>query len=155
MSIKRREFITTSALALIGTTVSPILANPITQNIIMVQTVAQKLLNAANKRKDKKYNQAIDIYNDIIAANPQEIRAYDGKRTTLLMQKNKEIQVVTMFQNAVSAFPNNPNFKFRLAREYMNLALGNKKLSNQIQNPQALLQQARQMLNQLKQLFLL
>lgn len=90
------------------------------------------LKSASDLRKQKKYNQAKQIYEQIISLFPNEIRAYDGMRKALLSEKNKEWEVILMFRTALALQPNNMDLKRRLYKEYMNASLGNKKIKKMI-----------------------
>ncbi|MDQ1858421.1 M48 family metallopeptidase [Chryseobacterium sp. WLY505] len=90
------------------------------------------LKSASDLRKQKQYNQAKQVYAHIISQFPNEIRAYDGMRKTLLSQKNKEWEVILMFRAALVLKPENIDLKKRLYREYMNASLGNKKIKKLI-----------------------
>ncbi|MCT2562275.1 tetratricopeptide repeat protein [Chryseobacterium herbae] len=102
------------------------------------------LKNARNFRKQGENNQAKEIYQQIISQYPNEIRAYDGMRKTLLSQKKKEWEVILMFKGALLLNPNNVALKQRLYREYFNAALGNKKIKKVINFNGRLLSEVRQ-----------
>lgn len=94
--------------------------------------VKQLLKSAADHRKQKKLVEAQNIYRQIIAQYPNEIRAYDGLRKTLLSEKNKEWEVILMFRNALALNPESIELQRRLYREYINASLGNKKVKKLI-----------------------
>jgi len=102
------------------------------------------LKQAADLRKQKKYNQAKQIYQQIITQFPNEIRAYDGMRKVLLSQKNKEWQVILLLKGALLLNPNNIELKQRLYNEYFRACLGNKKVKNLINFNGRLLSEVKQ-----------
>ncbi|WP_144283361.1 tetratricopeptide repeat protein [Chryseobacterium echinoideorum] len=102
------------------------------------------LKQAASLRKQKKYNQARQIYQQIISQFPNEIRAYDGMRKVILSQKNKEWQVILLFKGALLQNPNNVELKQRLYNEYFRACLGNKKVKNLVNFNGRLLSEVKQ-----------
>lgn len=153
MKTNRRKFIINSSLTFIGLGIS----NSVLGNIVsfsssetLVETIAQKLQRAANKRRNGNFNQAKIIYSDVIAIDSNEIRAYDGIRKILLQNKYKELEVLQLYLTGLNNNPTNAVFKERVAKEYMRLALGNKKFVTQLNNPQDLLVVAKQYFNQAK-----
>lgn len=89
----------------------------------------KSLLKKARKyRKQKKYNLAKNTYEEVLVLDPTEIRAYNGIRRILLDKKNKEYEVILLYQQALSNIPNNFRLKQRLYNEYFKVAVGNKKV---------------------------
>lgn len=90
------------------------------------------LKSAREFRKTGQQAKAKQIYQQIIAQYPNEIRAYDGMRKVILSQKKKEWEVIVMLKAASLANPNNIEIKQRLYKEYFNAALGNKRIKKAI-----------------------
>lgn len=89
----------------------------------------KSLLKKARKyRKQKKYSLAKSTYEEVLTLDPTEIRAYNGIRRILLDKKNKEYEVILLYQHALSNIPNNFRLKQRLYNEYFKVAVGNKKV---------------------------
>lgn len=129
--ITRRKFLTLSSLG-VFTIILPNCLFSKTKRQTSLFDVNILLKNAKNLRKQGKNNQAKQIYQQIISQYPNEIRAYDGMRKVLLSQKKKEWEVILMFKSALLLNPNNIELKQRLYREYLNAAVGNKKVKNAI-----------------------
>ena len=152
MNKDRRNFITKSSLTLLGLGISNTLLGQIHSlvNNETTETIAQKLKKAANRRRNGQLNQAKNIYNNIIAIDSNEIRAYDGLRKILLQSKYKELEVLQLYNNGLNQNPTSLIFKERVAKEYMRLSLGNKKFTNQLNIGQDLLLSAKQLFNQVR-----
>ncbi len=142
MKQDRRKFLITSLLGFIGLQLpSSVFAKTITSPIItpfsskgsLYDTIPQKLRAAAIARKANDYTTANSIYDDIISTDPEEVRAYDGKRKILLKSKYKELEVAQMYQAALALYPNNNLLKKRVATEYIRLSMGNKKFARQLE----------------------
>ena len=94
------------------------------------------LLKAARRlRKQGRLNAAKTKYEQALALDTSEVRAYNGIRKILLAKKNKELQVIQLYQQAISNLPNNVRFRQRLLNQYANAALGNKKILTQLNIP--------------------
>ncbi|MCX8532160.1 tetratricopeptide repeat protein [Chryseobacterium luquanense] len=128
--MNRKEFLSLSSLGIFSFMFPSFKLFSNTSKAIVDVNVLLK--NACILRKQKKFNQAKQAYEQIIAQHPDEIRAYDGLRKTFLSQKKKEWQVILMFKTALLLNPNNPELKKRLYKEYFNACLGNKKVKNLI-----------------------
>lgn len=75
------------------------------------------------------------IYDDILTNNPTEIRAYNGKRKTML-QDNVDIgSIVAMYKLADEDNPNVALIKDRLAKEYYRVLTGNKSALRELDHP--------------------
>lgn len=157
MKIHRRKFISTSALGLLGVglsgglfgMVNPILINSSRINITD-PTILQLLTQASLKRRSGLFVEARTIYEQVITINSNEIRAYDGIRKILLQERYKELEVLNLYLNGYNLNPTNVFFKQRIAKEYMRLALGNKKFNDQLNLPEDLLEKAKSYLEQAK-----
>lgn len=151
MEINRRKFIATTSLTIfsLGITNS-LLGNVLTPNFFSNTTIAQKLRQAALRRRAGNFIDAKVIYDEVILTNPAEIRAYDGIRKILLKTKYKELEVLQLYLNGMAQNIGNANFKERVAREYMRLSLGNKKFTDQLNDNQDLLEKAKQYFEEAK-----
>lgn len=95
MEINRRKFITTTSLSIIGLGITnSVLGNALNSNFFTTTTIAQKLREAAVKRRAGSFIDARAIYDEVIIISPSEIRAYDGIRKILLKTKYKELEVL-------------------------------------------------------------
>jgi DNA-binding protein Fis len=171
MEINRRKFITSSTLTFINIGLFGNLINnfSILKKEDTEETIAQKLKKAADLRKSNPQatagllqrfgvssataadlDQAKNLYNEVIALDGEEIRAYDGLRKILLQHKHNELAVLNIFITPSAIYTNNYHLKERIAKEYMRLALGNKKFVDQINNPQDLLEVSKQLFNEAK-----
>lgn len=171
MEINRRKFITSSTLTFINIGLFGNLINSfsILKQEDTEETIAQKLKKAADLRKSNSQvaegllqrstvsnpsetdlNQAKNLYNEVIALDGEEIRAYDGLRKILLQYKHNELAVLNIFITPSAIYTNNYLLKERVAKEYMRLALGNKKFAKQINNPQDLLEVSKELLIEAK-----
>lgn len=153
MEISRRKFIGNTSVATIGLTftnslfgqsVSPFLTG------ISRETLLEKLVRAAVLRKGgtssrnsrnqmQNLSDAMDLYHEVILMDAEEIRAYDGMRKIHLQRKYAELEALQVYSPYLSDHLGHPVFAERVAKEYMRLALGNKKFANQLSNPQELL----------------
>lgn len=91
------------------------------------------LLKRARKyRKLGKLALAKNTYEQVLSIDPSEIKAYNGIRKVLLAKKNKEFEVIQLYQNAVTNLPNNLKFRQRLYNEFYNAAMGNKRVLHKL-----------------------
>ncbi len=129
--VTRKKFLQLSTLSL-GALFIPSLffTKP---NFSLSKTTDLNLLlkNAKNFRKQKKWNKAKEVYQQILQTNPQEIRAYDGLRKCIFQQPKQEKVYMQMLENASVQYPDNKELKQRLYSQYVKIALGNKKVSKQ------------------------
>lgn len=157
MNTNRRKFLCTSALGLVGVNLfssfkfnSFFLPVKYGNNLIINQTIPQLLRQAAIKRRNGELIESQQLYQQIINIDSNEIRAYDGLRKLLLLDKYKELEVIQLYSSGFNSNPNNPIFQERLSKEYMRLSLGNKKFANQLNSQGDLLVLAKSSLNQLR-----
>lgn len=129
----RRNFITLSSLSIMGLKLLPLSSIVLTRkrNLNDIPTL---LREAAVYRKNGLYKEALNLYEEIIAIRSDEIRAYDGIRKIYLQSKYKELDVLQLYIDGLANNPGNSVFKERIAKEYMRLALGNKRMSQNIGN---------------------
>ena len=93
------------------------------------------LKKARRYRKQGKLNLAKSTYQEVLTIDPTEVRAYNGIRKILLNKKNKEFEVIQLYQQALTHIPNNLRIKRSLYNEYSKAALGNRKVLQQINIP--------------------
>ena len=93
------------------------------------------LKKARRYRKQGKLNLAKSTYQEVLTIDPTEVRAYNGIRKILLNKKNKEFEVIQLYQQALKHIPNNLRIKRSLYNEYSKAALGNRKVLQQINIP--------------------
>lgn len=96
---------------------------------------AALLKKARRYRKQGKLNLAKNTYQEVLTIDPTEIRAYNGIRRILLNKKNKEFEVIQLYQRALTHIPNNLRIKRGLYNEYCKAALGNRKVLQKINIP--------------------
>jgi len=146
MNTSRRKFISTLILSSIGIPfVSSVSAKGLLCEPFFSKNnpVDQKLKEAADFRKVKNFVKAEQIYQEIIAQKPDEIRAYDGLKKVILQQNNNDLQkVLEMYLSGLDKNPQNAAFYERTATQYASIAQGNKKIARRLGNPEDLLQKA-------------
>lgn len=168
MAISRRKFLSASSLTLVGLafsnsllgqSLSPLIVIPVTE------TILEKLKRAADIRKNNVggvsqgmmarstnsnsgLSDARAIYDEIIILEINEVRAYDGIRKILLQEKFMELEVLQLYLANLSESAINPVFAGRAANEYMRLALGNKKFTQELNSTEDLLVVASSLFNQ-------
>lgn len=153
MATNRRKFITTSSLGFLSLGLfgkTPINLSFFLYDKKPVETIPELLRQAALKRKNGELSLATNLYNQVISLNVNEIRAYDGLRKVLLQSKYKELEVLQLYSVGLNQNPSNLVFRERVAKEYMRLALGNKKFVNQFNSQQDLLELSKSTFLQLK-----
>lgn len=156
MKINRRKFVQRTSLVLLGSlipmnTYSNILSTNTVDKKLSTKDLSKRLKAAADLRKNGSLGRAKRKFFKIIEDYPNSIIAYDGLRKTLLQDKFRELEVLQLYENGLALNPDNKNFKERLAKEYMRLALGNKKFSKQNYNSENLLVKSRKLFKQLKE----
>lgn len=128
--ITRKTFLSLSSLGIISLLFPSFLFSKTKSGSF--EDVNKLLKSAADLRRQKKWGEAQNKYKQIIQQYPNEIRAYDGMRKTLLSEKKKEWEVILMFRAALALNPDNSDLQRRLYKEYMNASLGNKKIKKLI-----------------------
>lgn len=135
--ITRRRFLLMGSLGILSTLIPNFLFSNTISNS---NTDAIALLKKARKyRKQGKLNLAKSTYQEVLTIDPTEVRAYNGIRKILLNKKNKEFEVIQLYQQALTHIPNNLRIKRSLYNEYSKAALGNRKVLQQINIPGRLL----------------
>lgn len=156
MHFNRRKFISSSSLAFLGIALSNnfvIQSLDLYLNKNLEETIPEKLKRAAELRRGilnsneevpvannmrsatgnfLSVDSILQIYQEILAIKPDEMRAHDGIRRAMLLQKYQELQVFNYFHNLYNQQPSNMKLKERLANEYRRLAQGNKKFGQEI-----------------------
>jgi len=153
MATNRRKFIATSSLGFFSLSIFSNTSLKISSFLFdnkPTQTIPQLLREAALKRRNGELTLATNIYNQVIALDSNEIRAYDGLRKVLLQNKYKELEVLQLYSTALNQNPTNLVLKERVAKEYMRLALGNTKYVNQLNSQEDLLELSKAVFLQLK-----
>ncbi|MXV37281.1 hypothetical protein GO491_01125 [Flavobacteriaceae bacterium Ap0902] len=145
--INRRKFIYSTSLGLLSLSLFPsptILAELDERaNVTSNKDLNSRLLRASQIRKKGKLRRAKHLYYKIIEDYPKDIRAYDGLRKTFLTGGKNELEILKIYELAYANHPEIPEIKARLASEYIRIALGNKKILNQINNHDKLLKNAK------------
>lgn len=132
--ITRKNFLLLGSLSF----VSIFIPNLFFSKLFSTHTSADitSLLKIAKKyRKQNKLTLAKNTYEEVLGLDPTEIRAYNGIRKILLNKKNREYQVIQLYEQALVNIPTNIRIKQRLYNEYFKVALGNKKILNQLNIP--------------------
>ena len=97
--ITRRKFLMMGSLGILSTLTPGLLFSNTFSNS-NPDTIAL-LKKARRYRKQGRLNLAKSIYQDVLAIDPTEVRAYNGIRKILLNKKNKEFEVIQLYQQAV------------------------------------------------------
>ncbi|MGG5209256.1 tetratricopeptide repeat protein [Chryseobacterium sp. MIQD13] len=129
--ITRKKFLALSSLGAVSLLFPTYLFSK-DKSIPVSADVNTLLKNAKDLRSKGKNNEAKQIYQQIILQYPNDIRGYDGMRKAILSQKKKEWEVILMFKAALALNPDSAELKQRLYKEYLNAALGNKRIKNTI-----------------------
>ena len=131
--ITRKRFLLLGSLGIVSTLIPGFLFSNTTLQLNLETIV---LLKKARKyRKQGKLNLAKTTYQEVLVIDPTEIRAYNGIRKILLNKKNKEFEVIQLYQQALIHLANNLRIKRSLYNEYFKAALGNRKVLNKINIP--------------------
>jgi len=131
--ITRRKFLMMGSLGILSTLTPGLLFSNTFSNS-NPDTIAL-LKKARRYRKQGRLNLAKSTYQEVLAIDPTEVRAYNGIRKILLNKKNKEFEVIQLYQQAVANIPNNLRIRRSLYNEYSKAALGNKKVLQKINMP--------------------
>lgn len=131
--ITRRNFILLGSLGLLSTITPNFLYS---KSLDVLNDETETLLKLARKyRREGRFQLAKKTYEKIISIDQKEIRAYNGLRRILLNGKNKEYEVIQLYQRALTNMPKNVRIKRQLYNEYLNAGLGNRKVLTQINIP--------------------
>lgn len=96
----RKKFIILSSLGFFSSLIPNYFFSN-SKNSILSFNANALLKQAADLRKAKKYNQAKNLYQQIINQFPNEIRAYDGLRKVMLAKGKQEFEVIKMFRKGI------------------------------------------------------
>ena len=136
--ISRKKFLYLAGLGMVSSLAPNFLFAKIFQSSLQDDVPA--LLKAARRlRKQGKLNASKIKYEQVLSLDPVEIRAYNGIRKILLSKKNKELQVIQLYQQAANNIPDNKRIKRRLYNQYSKIALGNEKIAAQLNIPNRIL----------------
>lgn len=129
--VTRKKFLQLSTLSLGALFIPSFFFTKSNFSLLKTTDINLLLKNAKDFRKQKKWNKAKEIYQQILQTNPQEVRAYDGLRKCIFQQPKQEKLYMQMLENAVAQYPDDKLLKQRLYSQYVKIALGNKKVSKQ------------------------
>ncbi|GGG43537.1 tetratricopeptide repeat protein [Epilithonimonas arachidiradicis] len=129
--ITRKNFLKVSSLGL----ASVLIPNFLFSKSLLypfVDDVTTLLKQARRYRRQGRFAKAKTIYQQILSIDNSELRAYNGIRKILLKEKHKELEVIQLYQQALSNVPNNFRLKRSLYGEYLRASIGNQKLFRQL-----------------------
>lgn len=129
--VSRKQFLQLSALS-VGSLLIPSYFFSKNKNFSLTlpsEDINSMLQAAKGLCKEKKWQKAKLKYEQILKANPQEVRAYDGLRRCFFQKAKQESAYLQILEKAAEQFPNNKNIQQRLCSQYISIAVGNKKLS--------------------------
>ncbi|NML58409.1 tetratricopeptide repeat protein [Chryseobacterium cheonjiense] len=129
--ITRKKFLQLSTLSVGALFIPDLFSSKSSFPLSPITDVNLLLKEAKFFRKQKKWNKAKNTYQQILQTNPQEVRAYDGLKKCIFQQPKQEKIYMQMLEDAVSQFPDNKLLKQRLYSQYVQTALGNRKVSKQ------------------------
>ncbi|WP_353102239.1 hypothetical protein [Myroides odoratus] len=75
------------------------------------------------------------IYDQILKENPEEIRAYNGKRKFMLQDNRTSLDVLNMYLDGAKINANNSIFLERLAKEYLRILSGSSQQLKKLPSP--------------------
>lgn len=134
--ITRKRFLLLGSFGILSTLIPEILfSKTLFYSGVNDSDIKVLLTKAKRYRKQKKYNLAKITYEEVLALDPSEIRAYNGIRRILLDKKNMEYEVILLYQKALVNLPNNIKLKYRLYNEYFKASIGNKKIIQNLNIP--------------------
>lgn len=151
MNYNRRKFISLSVLGGVGFLLSNNVGASVLKNIStkvplnnnVFSNNLQAALALAKEGHMLRINRSFDLaeqkYKEAIQLVPNDIRFYDGLRKVFAQQNNKQSQIVDLYYSAYKKYPQQASFCSRLADIYCQTALGNKKLSHEIEQKYNLL----------------
>ncbi|MVX35319.1 hypothetical protein [Myroides sp. LoEW2-1] len=73
-------------------------------------------------------NEIYALYDKVIEIKPFEIRAYNGKRKLMLQDSKTGVDIINMYVQGAELNGGNAIFKERLAKEYLRVLSGNRKI---------------------------
>ena len=99
---------------------------------LSAEDVPTLLKLARRYRRQGRLSKAKSTYQQVLTIDGTEIRAYNGIRKILLKEKHKELEVIQLYQQALTNLPNHFRFKRSLNGEYLRASIGNQKLFKQL-----------------------
>ncbi|MFC4686127.1 tetratricopeptide repeat protein [Epilithonimonas pallida] len=133
--ISRKKFLHLAGLGIVSSLVPNFIFAKFIKSSSTDNDIPTLLRAARRLRKQGRLNAAKNKYEQVLALDTSEIRAYNGIRKILLSQKHKELQVIQLYQQASANIPTNLRIKRRLYSEYIKAALGNKKIIGHLNIP--------------------
>ncbi|SDF51160.1 tetratricopeptide repeat protein [Epilithonimonas hungarica] len=133
--ISRKKFLHLAGLGIVSSLVPNFLLARFVESSSIDNDVPTLLKAARRLRKQGRLNAAKNKYEQVLALDASEIRAYNGIRKILLSKKHKELEVIQLYQQASANIPTNLRIKRRLYSQYTKAALGNKKITGQLNIP--------------------
>lgn len=137
--ISRKKFLHLTGLGVVSSLAPTFLFANLFESASVTDDVSTLLKAARRLRKQGRLNAAKAKYEQVLTLDAAEIRAYNGIRKILLSKKNKELQVIQLYQQAASNIPDNKRIKRRLYNQYSKVAVGNKKVAAQLNIPNRIL----------------
>ncbi len=129
--ITRKNFLKTCSLGIASILVPNFLFSK--SSFFLATDDAVTLLKQARKyRRQGRFAKAKSTYQQVLTLDNTELRAYNGIRKILLKEKHKELEVIQLYQQALSNLPNNFRLKRSLYGEYLRSSIGNQKLFKQL-----------------------
>jgi len=129
--ITRKNFLKVSSLGIASILIPNFLFSK-SSFLSPVDDVTTLLKQARRYRRQGRFAKAKTTYQQILSIDSSELRAYNGIRKILLREKHKELEVIQLYQQALSNVPNNFRLKRSLYGEYLRASIGNQKLFKQL-----------------------
>ncbi|ROI14955.1 tetratricopeptide repeat protein [Epilithonimonas hominis] len=129
--ITRKNFLKLSSLGITSILVPNFLFSK-SSFLSPVEDITILLKQARRYRRQGRFSKAKTTYQQVLSLDGTEIRAYNGIRKILLKEKHKELEVIQLYQQALSNLPNHFRFKRSLYGEYLRASIGNQKLFKQL-----------------------
>ncbi|HAP94967.1 MAG TPA: hypothetical protein DCP54_04300, partial [Chryseobacterium sp.] len=126
----RKNFLKIGSLGIVAMLVPNILFSK--SNPFAREDIPTLLKQARKYRRQGRFAKAKTTYQQVLALDSTDLRAYNGIRKILLKEKHKELEVIQLYQQALSNLPNNLRFKRSLYGEYLRASIGNQKLFKQL-----------------------
>ena len=128
--ITRKSFLRIGSLGIASILIPNILFSK--TPILASEDVTSLLKQARKYRRQGRFAKAKSTYQQVLTLDNTELRAYNGIRKILLKEKHKELEVIQLYQQALSNLPNNFRLKRSLYGEYLRSSIGNKKNFKQL-----------------------
>lgn len=128
--ITRKNFLRIGSLGIASILVPNFLFSK--SSSLLPEDVTTLLKQARRYRRQGRFSKAKTTYQQVLSLDETEIRAYNGIRKILLKEKHKELEVIQLYQQAISNLPNHFRLKRGLYGEYLRASIGNQKLFRQL-----------------------